>query len=164
MPIHFKTNGGALIAGQLNGVGEVYLSDEKGNGEIYKGAFIRGKLNDPVGIYITYTNTSFTSFEGTFIDNRMDGNIDVITYINNDPETDEEKKCEGNDHCTTTGKRFIYASNNNSVLSCARKTIIYSDGVQGSTISDISQNVTINVSRTILNGRKIFNNFTINMV
>jgi hypothetical protein len=162
MTIHFKTKGGAVRAGQLNGLGEVYHADEKGNGEIYKGTFIRGKLNDSDGTYIMYTNSSFTYFTGTFIDNNMDGHIDVIAYTTLDDETDDEKKCEGNSHCKSNNRRFIYASENTLIMECRRKTIIYSNGVQGSTISDISQNVTIDINQTCLNGRKLFDDFCVN--
>lgn len=161
MPVHIKTVNGSIIAGQLSGQGEIYFSDEKGNGEIYKGNFIRGKLNDPDGIYINYTNSSFNMFRGTFVDNAKDGSIELLSYFTLDVESEEEKNCEGNSFCKTNGNRFIHASKNQLVLTGVRKIVIYSNDTQMSTLSEDQTALYLLVNQKILNGRKIFSDFRI---
>ncbi len=161
MTVHFKVNGGIVKSGRINGVGEIYTSNGLGSGNIHKGNFISGKLNDVNGTYIIYDNDSYAVYTGTFVDNKMDGYIEVLTFSSADPITEDEKKCRGNDHCRTTGLRYIYASENNMTLSGRKKTVIYSNGVEGATLEDAPQDMKIIVEQKVLNNRLIFSNFQI---
>jgi hypothetical protein len=156
MPVHFNLTGGYLISGRLEGMCEMYTCDEKGNGEIYIGNFIRGKLNDPNGTYMTYSNVSYVSYKGAFVDNRMDGQIEVIRVEFPEQETEDEKKCIGNSHCQTTGRKFIAASNSQAPVAGIRKVVIFSNGIQGGVLSEQPAQIVFSSEQTQLNNRNLF--------
>ncbi len=164
MPVHFKLLGGSLISGHLNGMAEMYICDDDGNGEIYIGNFLKNKLNDPDGTYIVYSNTTYTSYNGTFIDNHMDGHINVITVEFLNQETEDEKKYTGNSMCGTTGRKYISNSELQLPVSGNKKIVIYSNGIRGSVLSEKDVQVTFNVMQVKLNNRNIFCKLTASLV
>jgi hypothetical protein len=161
MTIHFNIINGSLKSGKLAGLGEMYSADADGNGVIYKGNFVKGKLTDFNGVLITYTNSEVTKYVGTFVDHKMDGQIEVTTYIDNtpDPGPGPDPEIEGNCPCGTMGRKFLKASNDASIFSGRKKIVLFSNGIEGSVISDIATDISISVSQKIFNNRRIFNDF-----
>jgi hypothetical protein len=163
MPIHIKADGGYVRSGLLYGTGEIYNSDNIGNGTIHKGNFVKSRLNDADGTMITYSNTEITLYKGVFVNNQMDGQITIITYTNTLPEEEDEKEVEGNCLCHTQNRRFIYLSNNQTPMIAKKKVVLYNNGVEESVISEeVDITITLNVSQFDFNGKKIFNNFMLN--
>ncbi len=156
MPVHFRLINGFLMSGRLEGTAEMYICDEKGNGEVYAGNFKKGKLNDPDGTYIVYSNTTYTSYRGTFIDNIMDGQIEVVSVEFPEQETEDEKKCMGNSHCGTTGRKYIVRSVSQTPTAGTLKVVIFSDGIRGAVISEQFVQVVFDSECTLLNNRSIF--------
>ncbi len=160
MPVHFKFNGGSLQSGRLKGGAEMYISDEIGNGEIYKGNFIAGKLNDPNGIHIVYTDTQCVLYRGVFIDNVPDGQIEEIIIELSDEKTENEI-ITGNCHCGTKGRKYIYLSMSRALIDAKKKIVIYSNGIRGAVLSEQNIQVSFNMSQKQLNNRNIFCDFSI---
>jgi hypothetical protein len=163
MTIYIKSLGGTIKNGQVTGAAEIYTEtfNSTGDGEVYKGNFVKNKLNDSTGEKIIYNNTSFIYYVGSFINNLADGTMTIYSWENASPETDEEKQISGDGVCTCYGRRHLYNSINSTVLVGRKKTIIYSQGIEGATLTDDPINMTINVSQMLFKTYKIINNFVI---
>lgn len=159
--IYIKLNGGMLRSGRIQGEGEFYDEDNSGNGVIYIGDFNKGKLNDPDGQYIVYTNTSFSSFKGPCTDSKLDGTIEVLIYEDNSSETPQEDEIEGNGPDKTNGRRHILNSNNETTLVVQKKSVIYSNGIEGATLSTQSTNVKLIVCQRLVGDKCMFSKFEV---
>jgi hypothetical protein len=162
--IYIKLNGGSLRSGKIQGLGKFHDEDLLGNGEVYIGIFDKGKLNDLEGQYIVYTNSGFSSFKGPFIDHKLDGTIEVLIYEDNSSETPQEAEIEGNGPDKNNGRRHILNANNETILSVQKKVIIYSNGVEGVTISTEPVNVKVSVCQRLFGDKCMFSKFEITEV
>ncbi len=159
--IYIKLNGGSLRSGKIQGLGEYHDEDLLGNGEVYIGIFDKSKLNDLDGQYIIYTNTGFSSFKGPFIDHKLDGTIEVLVYEDNSVETPQEAEIDGNGPDKNNGCRHILNSNNETSLSVQKKVVIYSNGVEGATVSTETITVKVSVCQRLFGDKYMFSRFEV---
>lgn len=159
MTVFIKTLGGRIQTGRLNGAGEIYYSDENGNGQVYKGNFLRGKLHDAAGVLIDYTNEGFVMYTGNFVNGIMNGTIEVIEQLSLPENT---QYTDGNGPNGDNGLRIISAYRNDTVITVDKKSVVYDNGVANATLDDTASTASVTqMAQKELNSGRIFSDLQI---